>query len=886
MNDDYSYLLKEYQNLKNDFTNQKKDIDILIEYFQSFASNIYFFSKSCSFNDKVKDDSFNFFTKLYHNLMEDIKKNFISEVVIVPLKKLKENYNSNENKIFQDYDDMKKDLSEGKKKLINAKNEYSEYIKEKNEIEKKYKNEYKITEGDVLFEAKRQNFFILYQYELKRMNETIERNNIKYNNIINELDSIKMNKESTFKNTIQDFAKMIGKIGTIFIEFEKIIKATIENLLKKNKNIIINNEIKKKFPQEENEFTEIPLIKRQNTIMNEFFISEILDNKKNYDEIKNNERKKSSDVETKDLKSEELIDTIIEKLTEDEEISSGEIYKLLEKIKSDNINFSFFRELKKFYKNRVIICKNKNNFVHLTNIFNDLIIKNNYNFKILNEIIEVSQMVKYKDIYLTSMIQKNNNFLSTKTFWMKLIKKNFKLKLDMYTCKEFKIKPKNDQKKKSEKEEEDFLQEIYSQVNGYKKLNKKQKIQLEEYGQKVILSCLSKAISDMCSFLISEKDIIDIFNFYIEKFKLGMEPYHYCLNILKVKFKKKYLNLNESVEQMKDKYGCLLTNKEIILLNAAKFLSKQDYINIFKINKSINNKLRNLLLKHQLTQFNITIDERLSIWEIFLNINELKTKFNYLDIKNKILNTKENEDAEVIEKLLNLDLSRTPLFRQNENHKKVGISILKCCSTIKGMPEYHQGMNFVLLFLYQLLNYDEEKTFYFFLALGTKTKYKKIFSEELKKLCTYFTVFDKILEISFPEIYYALIDKGIMTQFYGTPWFITLFTSEVVEFQKNNVPKFSLMAFESFIFDGWIGIFIAGLTLCYFNRDKIMSYDENGLMKFMVTELNEVTNINEKDFQIMHTKFLSLSEKYNERFIENLMEICEFEEKKSYMNNV
>ena len=132
------------------------------------------------------------------------------------------------------------------------------------------------------------------------------------------------------------------------------------------------------------------------------------------------------------MKSEELIDKIIKKLTEDEEISSGEIYKLLEKIKSDNKNFSFLTELKKYYRNRVIICKNKNNFVHLTNIFNDLIIKNNYNFRIINEIIEVSQMIKYTDIYLTSMIQKNNNFLSTKTFWMKLIKKNFKSKLDMY----------------------------------------------------------------------------------------------------------------------------------------------------------------------------------------------------------------------------------------------------------------------------------------------------------------------------------------------------------------------------------------------------------------------------------------------------------------------
>ena len=426
---DYSYLLKEFQDLKFDYMNQKNDIDKLMKYFQSFASIISLFHKSCCINkdDILKDESFHFFIKLYQNLIEDIKNTFVSEMIKIPLNKLKENYNSNEDSIFKDYEAMEKDLFDGKEKLNNAKKEYSEYVKEKKEIEKNYKN--LAAEGSILFEAKKQNLLILYQYELNRMNETIDKNNIIYNKIRNKLDSINMNKENVFKNAILDFAKMIGKIGNKFVEFEKNIKISIQTLF--NKNIIINNEIKMKFPKEVNEFNEIPKVKKDNNIIDDFLIIETPGNVKNEDNIKinnklnykindNNDSNEVVVAENKKYsKKEKLINEIIKNLIKEEEIPSTEIYELLEIIKSEELDSSFFFEnFKNYYKHRVIICKNKHNFIHLTNIFNDLIIKRNYNYRILNEIIEVSQMIKYKDIYMTSMIQKNNNIFSNKTFWI------------------------------------------------------------------------------------------------------------------------------------------------------------------------------------------------------------------------------------------------------------------------------------------------------------------------------------------------------------------------------------------------------------------------------------------------------------------------------------
>jgi hypothetical protein len=52
----------------------------------------------------------------------------------------------------------------------------------------------------------------------------------------------------------------------------------------------------------------------------------------------------------------------------------------------------------------------------------------------------------------------------------------------------------------------------------------------------------------------------------------------------------------------------------------------------------------------------------------------------------------------------------------------------------------------------------------------------------------------------------------------------------------------------------------------------------------MISDLNIIQNIPKEDFQILHNVFLSLHEKYNERFIENLIDICIFEEKNKNKN--
>lgn len=902
---DYFDLLKEYQELQSKFKNQSDNINIIAYYVQSFAINISSLLKCIYSTEPLEDESLLYFVKLYKNLIENLKKtNVFNYDIILPLQKMNESQNEVKNKILNTFNEIKSNLFEAKQKLNNAKKEYFDYLK----VGKQIINNKK-TDDNLLYEAKKQNYFMLYKYELDKLNAKIEKNNIKYNEFRDELETMNMHKENTYNKAFLEFGSIIGEVGNKFIEFEKDIKnrfgkksnlniikndenkirfqkEKIEDDISEKNNLNINNEI---IPQNENENLNLNKenVNKNNNIMNKN------DNKKNIEITNNNFDFEILDEPTssEEVKINKLMDEIIQKLNEEEEITPTDISELLEMIKYDysKYAFNFFEKIKKYYKARVLSCKTKQNFIHFSNIINNFTIKKDNN--LINEIIEVSKMIKFENVYISSMIQKKNPFLSSKTFWMNLIENNFMselnnisadlLKVSVTTLQKEAKNQKIELKKKSEKKE-DILSNLYNQVLGYKKLNKKQKALLEESSKESILFVMSQSISNMCYFLVSEQSILDMISYYVEIFELGFETFYYFKNLLSVKFQKQYLKMKQNYEEDKEKYGFHMTQNEIILLNAAKFLPKDNYINIFKLNKDINLKIRKNLLKYQLTRFDIPINERLKIWEIFLNIKEIQKTYNYSLIKKNFLEKINNPDSKDSEKMkalsiVDLDLGRTPLFRIDEKHKNTGSMILKCVCILESSIDYYQGMNFVLLFLYQILSYNEEKTFYFFLGIQKYTKYHELFDNELSDLVTFFKVLEKILEIYHPDIYYSLLDKQIMTQFYSTSWFVTLFTSEVNEFRAEKAPKFILMAIEGFIFGGWSGLFNAGLALIYHNKDKIFNYDGNELMRYMIADLNNLNKLTEEDFLKLHKLFLNNSEKIKESYIKKLIDIIKFE---------
>ena len=62
-------------------------------------------------------------------------------------------------------------------------------------------------------------------------------------------------------------------------------------------------------------------------------------------------------------------------------------------------------------------------------------------------------------------------------------------------------------------------------------------------------------------------------------------------------------------------------------------------------------------------------------------------------------------------------------------------------------------MNYIASFLLLLLG-DEEEAFFMMLAIFDSTEFGDIFLDELRKLKQYFYVFERLLFLYLPEIYY------------------------------------------------------------------------------------------------------------------------------------
>ena len=235
---DYFDLLKEYQELQSKFKNQSDNINIIAYYVQSFAINISSLLKCIYSTEPLEDESLLYFVKLYKNLIENLKKtNVFNYDIILPLQKMNESQNEVKNKILNTFNEIKSNLFEAKQKLNNAKKEYFDYLK----VGKQIINNKK-TDDNLLYEAKKQNYFMLYKYELDKLNAKIEKNNIKYNEFRDELETMNMHKENTYNKAFLEFGSIIGEVGNKFIEFEKDIKNRFGK--KSNLNIIKNDENK------------------------------------------------------------------------------------------------------------------------------------------------------------------------------------------------------------------------------------------------------------------------------------------------------------------------------------------------------------------------------------------------------------------------------------------------------------------------------------------------------------------------------------------------------------------------------------------------------------------------------------------------------------------
>ena len=591
------------------------------------------------------------------------------------------------------------------------------------------------------------------------------------------------------------------------------------------------------------------------------------------------------------------LDNFVKKFPSEKELIPSEISELMNILKEETFDadqtfsYIFLNNLKKILKNRVISFKNRQNFIHLSNIMNNICIKEN-NTKTFNEIIQVSQMIKYEKSFLFSMIQRKNHFFSTKTFWLRIIQNNLINNINDYVNKL--INTNNDKKQKKEKQKKDKSKEynlvkigLVKEIYNYHKLNEEQMKILEQYAYEKICIILSKSIPGMCSFLVPESISVEIINHYSTLFNFNQKTKSYFLNILATKNIKNYLYDKSSLENSSNTENYY--NKIFIISSALKYLENKDFINLIHLNKTMFPQIKKNIFKFLLSNEKLSIEKRIELWRIILNIKEKKNLIKYTEIKNIMKDKLEHnliqQDSEEGKNVytIQVDLLRTPFINKDKTHlEKVGW-ILKCLNLLRPDIGYFQGMNFLALFFYQLLDYDEEETFYFLFAIEDETKYRDIYIDDLKKLNLFYGVLDNIINLYKPELYYKFIDCYITTNFYSTTWFVTLFTNINCVFDKQNAPKYILMVLENYFLDGFSAIFTSGFTIIRYHIKEIMKYETDNLISFLISDMCNQEIFKNENFEKIK-KYYEINSKYiNDVLIKKLLEILVSEKDNPYL---
>ena len=248
----------------------------------------------------------------------------------------------------------------------------------------------------------------------------------------------------------------------------------------------------------------------------------------------------------------------------------------------------------------------------------------------------------------------------------------------------------------------------------------------------------------------------------------------------------------------------------------------------------------------------------------------------YLEQNKNDLNTKKKKN------LIQNDLNRTSFIQQNPNHREPIESILFSFYFENNQVKYYQGINTVISFLYQLLNYDEEKTFYYFYAMQFNTDYHSLFEDDFAFLKILFSIFEKTIQIQIPEINYVLKKIKIDIDYFSSSWFITLFFGNFDNIDINNPPLLQIFLIEKFCLNGWCSILNLGIVILELCKEKILSLDKDDLIKYIMNIISEEKIFDNTKFENCKNLFEKNEKFINEFFVDKLTEINKYE----YKNNI
>lgn len=329
----------------------------------------------------------------------------------------------------------------------------------------------------------------------------------------------------------------------------------------------------------------------------------------------------------------------------------------------------------------------------------------------------------------------------------------------------------------------------------------------------------------------------------------------------KIKNQKKRLKLSDD-------------EKILILLKASDFLTFRERIHFFKLNKNISKVLGPKLYKNILNitdkKLGITLNKEmhLDIWRILLKYKEIKQKFPYEINKKKALSIKYEHSGNCDYHIIDLDCTRTFFENSTEaeiERKRTMINnVLKTVVLLNNDSNYCQGMNFVSAFLIKICK-SEEDCFYLMMGLFRNTSYKSIFLDDLKKLRLYFSIFDRILYLIVPTIHSFFKTHKILTNYYLSSWFITLFTSYANKEQCTDV---FIKIFDLFIIQGWKSVFNIAVDILKQSEEALLLMKYENLMYFINNNLGNLFLFNPSNYNRLEEKYKKI--KITQKFINGI----------------
>ena len=736
----------------------------------------------------------------------------------------------------------------------------------------------------------------IINYEKENIDESLKKKEIETDKIKEEYD-FELDDEEDIDKIIKD-------------EDNKKLKSNISEI---NNNIQEKKEISNEIKNEE---------KNKNNEIN-------IMTKKEKENQKKVEQKLSLPLFANIRDKEFFIESAIKKILGETSILQNETKILIGILFKNEESLSYFfpyflNFLKKRMNNKIIFLQSYDNFKTLIFIFESNLIKEK-RADIFDLIIELSQYIKYGNNYLYQYLRRKIGYFQQTNFWKALIDNllinSLNIQVKFIINRENK---KRDLKEKPEqKEKKSFWKELFSNsfsdeyslneeenhiqlkksdndillilelmsytkyIKGYHQLNNELKKELDDFGKKSLEKILYKYIKTMSifGFNFNEMKILTLnfsaqfgFNNELKENFINLIDCYKYKNYNQIKINLYLKNNNNIINE--DSLICLLSNIFI-------FLPIKDRIKLFILNKKLNMKsnLKKVIFNKILRQKNLSFNKRLIIWEDILNISKLKKQYNYSEIKESTLKKislgELKKDTRLFNnnETINKDVSRTVfLVDRIENQNKLK-NILSCLNILITSIGYYQGISYIAAFLLQILDFNEEKTFFYMLALESQTDYKNLFINNLELLNNNFKIFEKILEIGLPDIYLHLNRYNVISDYYTPSWFLTIFACVSPIFNKDNISKFCILVFEKFILDGWSAVFIAGFTSLKLLSKEFLNTNEFNIYNYMTTDFNNKDIFKNSNFSKVENDYIINSEFIDNYLISLVNKICNFEKK-------